>query len=142
QPDRSQLARSKKLPARFAWLTWMTTIVVAPTSPSTAKAMASAALRTFRFRFGLVDGQGSSAEIGSVERQNRLIGFTGIGHFDEPETTGAASIPIGHQCDLFDRAVWFEDVSQLGLSCAVGEVSNVNVLNCNSSLRKSFRIFR
>jgi hypothetical protein len=60
---------------------------------------------TFRFRFGLVDSQRSSAQIGSIERRDRLVGFAGIGHFHERETTGAARISIGHERYLFHGTV-------------------------------------
>ena len=81
--------------------------------------MATAPL-TVGLGFGLVDGQCSPAQIGPVERRDRLVGFTGIGHFDESETTGAARIPIGQDCDLFDCAMRLEDISQLRFSCAMG----------------------
>src|SRR5215470_6829832 len=85
QPDRTHFIFSKNLPARFARLAWMAAIVVAPAAASTAKTMASAP-GTFRLRFGLVDGQRPSAQICAVERRDSLVGFTGIGHFHEPET--------------------------------------------------------
>src|SRR5262249_3941907 len=118
----------RKLPARFARLPWMTAIIVSSSTASTTKTLASAP-RTFRLRFGLVDGQRSSAQIGAVESRNRLVGFTGVGHFNEPETTGAARIPIRHEGDLLDRAVCLEGVSQLCFGCAVGQIPNVKVFH-------------
>src|SRR6516225_1748966 len=129
----------KKLPARFARLPWMTSVVVAATSTSVAETMATAPL-TVGLGFGLVDGQCSPAQIGPVERRDRLVGFTGIGHFDESETTGAARIPIGHECDLLDRAMCLENTSQLRFSCTVGQIPNIKVLHRNSSLSKSSKL--
>src|SRR5215472_15482354 len=117
----------------------MPAIVIAPTAASTAKTMASAP-GAVGFWFGLVDGQSSSAQIGAVERRDRLVSFIGIGHFNEPETTGAACIPIRHQCDLLDRAMCLEDVPQLGFGCAVGQIPNVKVLHRISSFSKSSRL--
>src|SRR5579863_7871840 len=100
----------------------MAAVVVPPTSaPAAAKTLpATAAPRALSLRLRLVDGQGSSAQIGPVERRNRFIGFAGIRHFYEPETSGAACIPVGHERDFFHRSVRFEKASQLGFGCAVG----------------------
>src|SRR5215468_3198266 len=59
---------------------------------------------------------------------------------DEPEPTRAARIPIGHECDLFHRAMCLEDISQLRFGCAVGQIPNAKVLHRNSSLSKSSRL--
>jgi hypothetical protein len=122
----------------------MSTVVVAPTAAasaaSTAKTLASTAAsasRAIRLWLGLVDGQRASAQIGSVERCDGLIGFTSIRHFDKPKSTGLPRIAVGDEGDFFHRAVWLEDISQLGFGCAVGQISNVQVLHRNSSLTKS-----
>jgi hypothetical protein len=117
----------------------MTAVIVAGTSASAGKTMASAP-GTVGLGFGLVDGQRSSAQISPIERRDRLVGFTGIGHFDEPETTGAARIPIGHEDDLFDRAMCLEDISLLRFGCVVGQIPNVKVFHRNSSLSKSSKL--
>jgi hypothetical protein len=132
----------KNLPARFARLPRMAAMVVAPTAASATKTLAAAATTPgpIGLWFGLVDGQRSSAQVGSVEGRDSFIGFTGIAHFDKPETTGAPRIPIGYECDFFDRAMCFEDTSQIRFSCTVGQVSNVQVLHRNSSLNKSSRL--
>lgn len=69
-----------------------------------------------------------------------FVGFTGIAHSDEPETTGAARIPISQECDLFNRAMRLEDISHLRFGCAVEQIPHVKVLHRNSSLRKSSRL--
>jgi hypothetical protein len=117
----------------------MAAIVIAPTATSAAKTPA-ATTGTFRLRFGLVDGQRPSAQICAVKRRDSLVGFTGIGHFHETEPTGAASIPVGYECDLFNRTVCFEQISQLGFCCAVRQIPNVKVLYRNSSLSKSSKL--
>jgi hypothetical protein len=117
----------------------MATIVVAPTTASTAKTLATTP-RMLGLGFGLVDGQGPASQIGSIQGRYRFVGFTGIGHLDEPETTGSSRIPIGDQCDLFDRAMCLEKVAQFGFRRAVRQISNVKVFHCNSSLSKSSRL--
>jgi hypothetical protein len=108
-----------ELPARFARLPWMTAIIIAPTTATTAtKTLASASTTatapgTVSFGLGLIDGQGPSAQIGPIERSDRLVGLVGIGHFDEAEAAGATRIPIGDERDLFYRAMCLEDIPQL-----------------------------
>jgi hypothetical protein len=119
----------------------MSTVVIAPTAAaSAAKTLPStttAASRAIRLWLGLVDGQGASPQIGSVERCDGLVGFTSISHFYKPKPTGLARISVGDEGNFFDRTVWLEDISQLGFGCAVGQISNVQVLHRSSSLSKS-----
>jgi hypothetical protein len=119
----------EKLPARFAWLAWVATIVVAPASATTAAkalaATATAAAWAVGLWLGLIDGQGASTQIGSVQRGDRLIGFAGVGHFYEREASRAAGIPVGNEGDFFDCAVRLENVSQFGFGCTVGQIANV-----------------
>jgi hypothetical protein len=99
----ADFVHSKKLPARFARLPWMAAMVVA-TAASASKTIASAS-RAIGLRFCLVDGQGSSAQISSVERRDRFVSFGGIGHFDKSETTGLARFPVGHESDFLNWSV-------------------------------------
>ena len=77
----------------------MSTVVIAPTAAaSAAKTLPStttAASRAIRLWLGLVDGQGASPQIGSVERCDGLVGFTSISHFYKPKPTGLARISVG-----------------------------------------------
>jgi hypothetical protein len=97
----------------------MAAIIIAPTTATTAtKTLASAASAatapgTVSFGLGLIDGQGPSAQIGPIERSDRLVGLVGIGHFDEAEAAGATCISIGDECDFFYRAMCLEDIPQL-----------------------------
>src|SRR6478672_11113645 len=113
-------------------------VVVAPTSATaTTKPSATttaAALGTIRLRLGLIDGQGSSTKIGSVQCGNCFIGCTGIGHFHEPETPRAPGFAVRYKGDFFHGAVRFEDVTQFGFGGAVGQIANIQVLHCISSL--------
>jgi hypothetical protein len=58
----------------------------------------------------------------------------------KPNPTGAASIPVGYECDLFNRTMCFEQISQLGFGCALRQIPNVKVLHRNSSLSKSSKL--
>jgi hypothetical protein len=110
---------SKNLPAWFARLTRVALIVIAPTAPSSPKAL-SAASWPIRLGLGLIDGQWPSPQICSVQSCDRLIGLTGVGHFYKRETSRASRIPVRHQADLFHRTVRLKNVSQFSLGCAVG----------------------
>src|SRR5262245_9884015 len=116
----------------------MTTIIVAPTS--TAAGTMSSASGALRFGSGFVNSQRSPAQVGPVERRDGLVGLTAIGHFHEPEPTGAASIPVSYECDLFHRTVCLEKISQLSFSRVVGQIPNVKVLHRYSFLNKSARL--
>jgi hypothetical protein len=63
----------------------VSTVIVAATA-SAAKTMASTS-RAIGLRLCFIDGQRSSAQFGPVERRDRFVGFSGIGHFGKPETT-------------------------------------------------------
>src|SRR5215467_4992699 len=117
----------------------MAAVTVAAASASTSKTRAATS-GTVGLGFGLVDRQGSSAQISPIECRDRRIGFTGIGHFNKAETSGAARVPIGHERDLFHRAMCLEDISQHRFGCAVGQILNVKVLHRNSSLTRSSKL--
>src|SRR5262249_5877817 len=50
---------------------------------------------------------------------------------------GTSSIAVGYERYLFHRTVCFEEISQLGFGCAVGQIPNIKVLHRNSSFGKS-----
>src|ERR1700733_7992367 len=136
-----------ELPARFPRLARIATIVVAPTSAapatktftsaSTTKSFTAAAPWTIGLWLGLIDGQGAATKFGSVQRRNRLVGLSGIGHFHERDTSRASGIAIRHQADLVHRAVWLKDTSQFSFGRAVGQVTDIKVLHCRSFRSKS-----
>src|ERR1700723_2393362 len=136
-----------KLPARFARLARIATIVVAPpsaasatktfTSASAAKSFTAAAPWAIGLWLGLIDGQGTATKVGSVQRGNRLVGFSGIVHFHERETSRASCVAVRHQADLVYRAVWLKDTSQFSFGRAVGQVTDIKVLHCRSFRSKS-----
>src|SRR5205085_6154946 len=92
------------------------------------------------FRFGFLHVHRPSTQIAAVQSGNRLVGFCGVDHLDEPETAGPSRITIGHNADSFYRAVFLENGSQFRLGCAVGKVAHVKVLHCISSLYSSTSI--
>jgi hypothetical protein len=114
-------AESKTLPARLAGLARMTLVVIAsPSSTPAAKPLSSAAAWTLGLGLGLIDFQRASAQFGSVQGGDGLIGFGSIWHFNKCKTAGAASLAVSDDADLVHVSVRLENGSQLGLSCGVG----------------------
>src|SRR6266545_3426588 len=135
------LQEFERLPARFARLARVATVVVATAAaPATTTEALSTALWPIGLWLGLVDGQGSSAQVGSVQNRDRLIGLTGIRHFHKAETARTTRLPVGHQSDFLHGPVRLENVAQFGFGCAMGQISNVQVLHCSSSLNKSSKV--
>src|SRR5580692_9171273 len=124
------------LPAGFAWLACVSLIVVttasAPASTATKSLAAtrSTAPRFVRLRLRFVDLQRAPAEFRSVQCRDSLIRLGCIRHLDEPETSGTPCLTVGHDADFFHRTVSLEHRSQLRLSCAVGQIPNINILHC------------
>src|SRR2546430_15871886 len=106
---RKTTSRWRKLPARFARLACMTAIVIAPATAA-AKALA-AAFWPVSLGLGFVDGQRSSAQIGSVQGRDGLIGLAGIRHLHKTETAGAACLPVRYEGDFFHSAVRLKSIS-------------------------------
>lgn len=110
----------RELPAWFAGLSGVAAVVV----PAAASAAATKALSTvpgpFGLRLGLVDLQGPSAELSSVQRRDGLVGFAGVRHFHKCEAARATGFAVSDEVDLFHRSVFLEDVAQFGFGGAVG----------------------
>jgi hypothetical protein len=120
-------------------------VIIASPAATTASAKSGATTaastsRPIRLRFRLVDGQGTAAQIASVQGRNGGIRFRRTAHFHEPETARAPGLPIGHEGDFFNCAVAFENLTEFSLGGAVGKVTDVKVLHCISSLSKSSKV--
>jgi hypothetical protein len=111
QPAKARRCIMTILPARFARLAWVTTVVIAPPSAAPAAKTLSAAFRTVRFWFRFVNGQRSSTQFRTIEGRDRFIRRVGIGHFYECEPSRPARIPIRNQAHLVDCAVRLEHIA-------------------------------
>src|SRR5712692_3338736 len=115
-----------RLPARFARLTRMAAVVVA--SPATG-ALAAWAAAALCFRPRLVHVQGAPAQLFAVERRNGFLSFSGIRHFDECKSSRTAGVAIGHNANLLDCAMRFEQGPQLCFAGTVRDVANKKLLH-------------
>jgi hypothetical protein len=116
-------------------LAGVTLIVVATATAATAAeafpptAASATAPRSIGLWFGFVDFQSSTSEAGSIQRGDRFIGFTGIGHFDKSKAASPAGFPVGDDADALDCAVRLEESAKFWFSCTVGQVADVQVLH-------------
>jgi hypothetical protein len=130
---------TRKLPALFARLPSVTLIVIASTAATTTKSLSAAAAPTswpVRLRLRFVDLQRASAQLRPIQRSYRLVRFRGIRHLHKSETARPAGLPVGHDAHFFHRTMSLEYGPQLGLGCAVGQISYVKVLHYISSFNR------
>src|SRR5262249_32759358 len=90
---------------------------VAPTASAAATAASAAAVATaaaprpFFARLGLIDGESAALIFGPV---HRLDGFIrSRGHFNEPEASASAGLPVRNDLGLRHRAVLAEQLREL-----------------------------
>jgi hypothetical protein len=116
------------LPARLATSAAATpaTAAAAATGPATAAAPAKAAATARRRRLGpgLVDRQGTPAELRLVQFVDCLLGIVRVGHFDKRKATRTPRGHVAHDPDRVHRADPPEELFELGLAHLVWQVSN------------------
>jgi hypothetical protein len=114
------LVRPTPLPARFPGLACVALIVVASTSPATAKTLpTAAAARRIGLRFSLINLQRAASKIGAVQGGDRLIGFAGVGHLDESKASRASGFAVSDNADALHGAMRLEQAAKLWLGGAV-----------------------
>jgi hypothetical protein len=144
----SCLPKTRKLPARFARLACVSLIIVPASSATAATATTAAAKslpatasttapRTVCLWLRLIDLQSASTKLRSVQCRDCFISFSGIRHFHKSESASASRFAVGHDAYFFHRAVCFKHRPQLGLGCAVGQITYIQILHRISSLNHS-----
>jgi hypothetical protein len=78
---------------------------------------------------GFVDIQCAAAEFFPIQSRDGFLGFRGVGHFYECESSRASGIAVGNQADLINFAVRLKQGSQLCFRGAVREVANKKLLH-------------
>jgi hypothetical protein len=94
-------------------------LIIVAAATATAEALSAAAGRT-SFWFGLVDFQSPPAQLGSIQRGNRLVGCSGIGHLDKGEAAGTARFAIRDNADPLHCAMRLKQAAKLWFRGAVG----------------------
>jgi len=85
--------------------------------PATAAATAAAATATALLLLGLVDAQGSTLQVATVELADGLVRI-GFVHLDESEATRPSGVTIGDDGSGMYGAKGREMVAQIGLRSA------------------------
>jgi hypothetical protein len=85
----------------------------AATATGTATATTAWRASAIRLGTGFVNVQCAPTQFLAIECGNGLLGFGGIRHFDERKAAGTAGVAIGHDADLFDSSMRFEQCAQL-----------------------------
>jgi hypothetical protein len=116
------------LPAWLARLACVTLIVIATTAAAAAAETLSPASATawrigFGFRF--VNLQRATSQVCAIQGGDRLVGFSGISHFDKSKAAGAAGFTVRNNADTLDCAVRLKQATKLGLGSAVRQVADV-----------------
>jgi hypothetical protein len=109
---------------RYSAPTAAATAAAAAATATAVATTAAAATRTILTRTGLVDVDGTTTEVLAIQGFDRRVGLTGVGHFDERESTGATGFAVGDDGDIRNFTVGLEGVADFVFSSAKGEVSN------------------
>src|SRR5262245_36907370 len=94
--------------------------------PATAAAP-EAATTGGRLGSGLIDGQASAADLGSVQRRDRLLRLVVRAHLDEREAARTAGHLIPHDGHRLDRARPPEQLLQLAFTRFVRQIADVQL---------------
>jgi hypothetical protein len=104
-------------------------VAAAVTSPAAVTAAASA-----RFtRTGLVDFQGPALVGLAIQRLHGSVRFIVVRHFHEPEATAATCFSILNYLCRLDHAKLREQLLQLGIIYAIGQIAHVQPFHDKNS---------
>src|SRR5579872_4239811 len=118
-------------------------LVALPSSAAATAAIAAipaattTAAAAFRFRTGLINGQGPAAQFLPVQCRYGAFPFFIVRHFNECETLGAARIPVSDDTGAVYGSVSFKHGSNGFIRRPKIEISNKNVLHQSSFDLKS-----
>src|ERR1035441_1444796 len=129
------------LPAGLAALARATTaptVGTATATPTTEAAATTAA--ALGFRPSLVDIECTAIEISTVEGRNGAVRFSGVRHFDERKSAGAAGVAVGYEVDTIHLSVGLEERTDGRFSCceiqiAYKDVFHIVVMSFNRAAR-------
>jgi hypothetical protein len=82
------------------------TVTAPSTAPTTTERSSAAGTLGFRARF--IDIQRAAAKLCTVERSDRTLGLSLIGHLHERKSTGPACVAIGFDANPLHLAVRFK----------------------------------
>src|SRR5436190_8882606 len=98
-----------------------------PILPVRTTPAATAAARTIGFGPGLVDGEGSPANVCTVDTGNSLSGLIVIRHFNKAEALGLARVPVRHKVHTIDSPIGFKQRTDALLGRAETQIADIDV---------------
>jgi hypothetical protein len=84
-------------------------------------------LFTMNLRTCFVHSHRTPVEHRPLQRSNRSLGFSCLGHLDKSHTAGLAGIPVHHDSDGFDASMCCKNFSQLLLCYRDIQVTDENI---------------
>lgn len=125
------------LPAWAASTTIAVAIAIA--APVSTARTAAAAIASVVSAFGtwpcFVHGDGSSAEVGAVERLNCGVRLGAVGHFYKSKSTKSSAELIADEIDLAYCSIFAKSLSEIVFTGTEGKISYVDI----QARRPSFR---
>src|ERR1700733_3826054 len=116
---------------RFFWDNLIS--VAASTTTATAAATASATAGTFGLGPRLVDVDGATAHLRTIQRGNCFVSVLVAGHLHEAETAGAPRITVRHDANPVHLPEMFEQGPKFVFVCVEAQISNKNILHASAS---------
>src|SRR5215831_8159878 len=116
--------QKERLPARFARLASVTTIVVLPPSASALASTAETAI--IGLRAGLVNVEGTSAELLAIQGSDGLLRFPVVAHLYEAKSARASGLAICNHGHTVNVAEWLKQLAKIILRGAEREVADKN----------------
>ena len=115
-----------RFPARLATRTAVAATETATAATETATSAAETATLFARLGLRLVDANGAPVEFMSVQRVNRGLRLSGVGHRDEAESLAATGHAIGDNANGGNFAILRERRLQAIVGRRVREVTNID----------------
>ena len=120
--ERNRFLRCPVPPKRY-WTLFQLVAISAATAAATIASTATTTEVSFDHRLGFIDRQRTTAEFGTVELGDRLVGLF-LAHHDKTEALGSAGVAISNNCNRLDRTKLLKCSSDIALRRLKRQISN------------------
>src|SRR5579859_4064623 len=100
---------------------------------SAIPATAATAAGAFRLGTRLVDIDGASAHLRTIQGCDRLLAVFVARHFHEPEAAGATRVAVSHNADAVYLSVRLKEMPQFVFVGVKAEIPHENILHASAS---------
>jgi hypothetical protein len=76
---------------------------------------------------GFIDHESTASTLLALEPRNRGVGCLAVGHFDKPETFGAAGVAVGNDTGLVHHAIWLKQLAEGVISDGKREIAYIDI---------------